>query len=269
MLPCGKAVYLIIPAAHRLLNHLFFLCSPASHTSPVLLPCHPLSVSSHQKIQLSSNCLTGLLCILSPLIRFLNPSLGEPSWAEPGKHDIFSLLIVINHSILVRPKLNTMKPHSHIVHTQHLRIYNKYMRNLGTNIQRTSKTGKQPHSTCVTNIYRATDIYILKNTAVVCLCCKNWTLATDCTHSQTHLRACRKDNTSLQIAWGMLYCSTRGSQGTPEFHYLTLPRHPFIRPAFVIRLRFVSLRCEFVYYVCRYWDSNMFFCHGVDFIMTE
>lgn len=74
---------------------------------------------------------------------------------------------------------------------------------------------------------------------------------------------------SLQIARGMLYCTTCGSQGTPEFHYLTLPRHPFILPALVIRLRFGSLRYEFVYDECRYWDNNMFFCHGVNFIMTQ
>lgn len=71
----GKVSYLIITALHR--NHLLFI--PPSLNPPAPHPRHPLSFSSHQKIQFSHSWVTEAGCILSLLRRFLNPSQAEPS----------------------------------------------------------------------------------------------------------------------------------------------------------------------------------------------
>lgn len=64
----GEVMYVIIPAAQS--PSLSKLLSP--------LPHHPLSVASHQKIQVSHSWVTETGCILSLLSRSLNPSQSEP-----------------------------------------------------------------------------------------------------------------------------------------------------------------------------------------------
>lgn len=79
MSPDGKIVHLIIPAAQRIHNRLVFLCIHPSLIPPAPLPRYPLSVSSHQNIQLSHSWVTGAGGTFSLLRRFLNPSQAEPS----------------------------------------------------------------------------------------------------------------------------------------------------------------------------------------------
>lgn len=134
ILPRGKLVHFQIPAMPRI-----FLC----FLPPPLL-CHPLPLTSHQKIHLPHRWVTGVGCTLSLLRRFLNPCQAEPCWAEPRKTqrryecDFFfpdTLLVIFNTSTLVKAKLLACT-----------RTTRKYKNTCGN---KTNKTLKQATNTCL------------------------------------------------------------------------------------------------------------------------